>query len=515
MLVDSNKESLCINQIVEEKEKVVNIEGDVIIPDVKPDILSPVNTSGNVCIYKKEILDGKIRIDGSININVIYLPENQEERSGIRGLTTSLDFTEIIDSEKARVGMNSKESLQIQDIECKVLNGRKINIKVCLKITTTLYSNENISIIREVNNMEHLQKLSNNTQINSLIGEGSTKIYAKDTINIDNVDNLVEILKTDIQIINKDMKISYNKVLAKADLEVRMLYLTEDDRIGRAKGIIPIMGFIDIPNISDENICDLNYYIKNIIVKPNSIEEHSVYVEAQIGIDCFAYETKEIDIIEDLYSPFENVVLTKKTIRAMTEKEKIKDVCLINEQVQIPEIVNNRLYDVEIMPKITKQTELNNQIVYEGEIGLNFIYEGESELSLNTRKEKIEFNFKVSINDSKMSRNIQTEIEIKESDFIVQNGNIDCKLQLEFNIDVVNNTNIDIIDTINIEEDKEVKNYSMVIYFVKKGDTLWKIAKRFRSTVEDIVNVNNIENPNVIMEGMQLFIPKYINKKPA
>ena len=217
MLVDSNKESLCINQIVEEKEKIVNIEGDMIIPDVKPDILSPVNTSGNVCIYKKEILDGKIRIDGSININIIYLPENQDDKMGIRGLTTSLDFTEIIDSEKARIGMNSKENIQIQEIECKVLNGRKINLKVCLKIETIVYSNDNISIIKELKNMEHLQKLSNNTKIYTLIGEGNTKIFAKDTINIDNVDNLVEILKTDIQIKNKDIKISYNKVLAKAD----------------------------------------------------------------------------------------------------------------------------------------------------------------------------------------------------------------------------------------------------------------------------------------------------------
>ena len=43
--------------------------------------------------------------------------------------------------------MNSKEDIQIQDIECKVLNGRKINLKVCLKIKTVVYSNENISII--------------------------------------------------------------------------------------------------------------------------------------------------------------------------------------------------------------------------------------------------------------------------------------------------------------------------------------------------------------------------------
>ena len=48
----------------------------------------------------------------------------------------------------------------------------------------------------------------------------------------------------------------------------------------------------------------------------------------------------------------------------------------------------------------------------------------------------------------------------------------------------------------------------MVIYFVKPGDTLWKIAKRYRSTVEDIARVNNIENPDRISVGQQLFIPK-------
>jgi len=33
----------------------------------------------------------------------------------------------------------------------------------------------------------------------------------------------------------------------------------------------------------------------------------------------------------------------------------------------------------------------------------------------------------------------------------------------------------------------------MTIYFVKPGDSLWKIAKKFRTTVENIAGVNGIE----------------------
>ena len=45
-----------------------------------------------------------------------------------------------------------------------------------------------------------------------------------------------------------------------------------------------------------------------------------------------------------------------------------------------------------------------------------------------------------------------------------------------------------------------------VIYMVQKGDSLWKIAKKYRTTVADIVAVNEIENPELIYPGQKLLI---------
>ena len=100
MVVDTKKENLCINQVIGKNQVTVNVEGDIIIPDIKPDILSAINTNGNVCVYKKDILDGKVRLDGSIDIYVMYMPDG--ENSSVRGLNTSLDFTEVIDIDEAR-----------------------------------------------------------------------------------------------------------------------------------------------------------------------------------------------------------------------------------------------------------------------------------------------------------------------------------------------------------------------------------------------------------------------------
>ena len=226
----------------------------------------------------------------------------------------------IIDIGNCVSGMTASETIRIKRFETKVLNGRKINVKAILEVETRVYSNDNVEIVSNLNNTHDVQVLNNTRIINSLVGEGSTRVYAKDTISIDIADDLAEIMKTDIRILDKDIKLSYNKVLAKADAEISIMYLTEDNRIKNIVTRIPIMGFIDIENINDNNICDVNYSLKNLIIKPNNNDNHSVYVEAEIEIMCFAYENRNINLPTcSLTSSIEVVPSTVKVVSSITE----------------------------------------------------------------------------------------------------------------------------------------------------------------------------------------------------
>ena len=137
MEVNVTKQNITVNKLVSSKKEIVTIEGDMIVPDVKPDILNTIDTVGNVCTYKKEVLDGRVRLDGSVNLNVIYLADSETDIT--RGLTNSLDFTQIIDVDGCRSGMELRNNITIKEIECKVLNGRKINTKVVLEIDIYIY----------------------------------------------------------------------------------------------------------------------------------------------------------------------------------------------------------------------------------------------------------------------------------------------------------------------------------------------------------------------------------------
>lgn len=50
-----------------------------------------------------------------------------------------------------------------------------------------------------------------------------------------------------------------------------------------------------------------------------------------------------------------------------------------------------------------------------------------------------------------------------------------------------------------------------IVYTVRRGDNLWNISRKYGTTVQEIAQLNNISNPNLIFPGQRLKIPKASN----
>ena len=118
--MDFETEKIFFNQIVTQKRESFTAEDNIIIPDIKPDILGTINSSGNVYIYRKEIVNGKLKIDGGIQIDIIYLADN--EQNSVRALHTVLDFSKSIDIDNIDESNNLLCKIKIKSIEPKILN---------------------------------------------------------------------------------------------------------------------------------------------------------------------------------------------------------------------------------------------------------------------------------------------------------------------------------------------------------------------------------------------------------
>ena len=506
-MIEAQRENLSINKLIAEKREIIFAEGDMIVPDSKPDILNTICTSGVVSIYKKEAQDEKIRLDGAINTYIMYLPDGTDDT--VRGLNTSIDFSENINVQDCKEGMNVVANVNVKSIEARVINGRKIGIKATVEVNLKVYLNEEVEIINDIQNENDVQILKQDLRVNSLIGQGTTKINAKDNIKIDAMDNLAEILKVQICLEDRDIKVSYNKVLTKSEASIKIMYLTEDNRINMASYKIPIVGFIDISNVSEENLCDVNYEIKNIIIKPNSQEEHSVYVEIEVEVMCYVYEEKQINLIQDMYSPTQKLNIEKKQILTMNDKNNVTNIKQIREKINLKDIDDLSLVDVDVIPAILNESKINTKILYEAELNLKFIFQN-SRTQIITKEAKIPFDYTIDNLEGGESLNTNSNIEIKSKDFIIQDdGDINCNIDAQTEISMYRIANINMIDNIEEGGEREEQDYSIVIYIVKKGDTLWEIAKEFGSTVDGIARVNGIENRDLIIPGQKLYIPKF------
>lgn len=507
MAIKLDKGSLAINQVITAKRWQESVQGDCIVPDVKPDILEIVGTSGTLNIYKREVMDGKVRIDGCVQIYVMYIGEDDGSRC-VRSINHTLDFSQVFNIDEATCDMSESGEIVLQGIDCKIINERKISIRANIDFEVKLLANSNIEYVNNID-IKDVQKLENTIAVNQVLTTGFTKTITKETVNIDGSDNLAEILKVNTDICNKSIKVSYNKILTKADIRLKIMYLTDDNRIRVINSKFPIMGFIDMPDIKEDSNCDYDFEIKNMVIKPNNSQEHSIYVEIEVGINATAYERREINVIQDLYSPSTALGFEQREVRVMQNKQSFNGSLNIN-QKELLEIGDEKVYDVDavIIPNEIKVN--NNEVYVGGNVSVTFIHSANSMTSMQTRNVEVPFETRLKCLGIDNNSTVEVSSSITTEDFnIMPGGEVNINLNVDFTVNSANDMNIHLISNVNELESNDNFDYNMVIYRAQNGDTLWNIAKEFRSTMQSIMETNDLKDEN-IMPGTKLFIEKYM-----
>lgn len=232
-------------------------------------------------------------------------------------------------------------------------------------------------------------------------------------------------------------------------------------------------------------------------------------MEIEVEMFCRVFGNKEISIIQDMYSPSRNLKFDQNKVSTMVNMKNTRDTINIREKIKLDTDGDyTKICDVTCMPVINETNIVKDNVRYAGDLNLRFILLNSDETNTTAQDISIPFTFNQEIDGIDKESKIDLEISKVYQEFTKENNDVTVKIDLEANTNSYNVENIGVIDNIEEVEGEDENPYSMVIYFVKPGDTLWKIAKKYRSTVADIARVNNIENPDRLSVGMQLFIPK-------
>ena len=103
---------------------------------------------------------------------------------------------------------------------------------------------------------------------------------------------------------------------------------------------------------------------------------------------------------------------------------------------------------------------------------------------------------------------IELDIKVKEIEYrSIDSTQLQIKVLVSVDVTVKEERSVEGITEINIEVITENKRPSVIVYYVKPNDTLWDIAKKYRSTVDDLKEYNDLKD-NIIYPNQQLIIPK-------
>lgn len=491
------KQLVKINRKVLSKEKEINLNLDFIVPDVKPDIVAIVDTNASTYIYNEELGNGKIRLDGNVDSKVLYLSEAGETRS----LSVMLDFSEVIEDSQISSNLRYYSSVELLSIETKIVNERKVNVSARAKIYVSFYEAREIELISSLDDFENLEKKEENYKIKNLIGANKAKASIKENLECDIMDSVLDILKTEVKIGRPENKVSYNKVLSKADCEVKIVYQTEDMSIKVITGNYPIMSFIDLENVDENHVLETNINLRNkqIFLAQNQTNKISINLEFETSLE--AYEIKEISVIDDIYSLNKTIEFSKKEFEAELFSETSENSLTVTEDVLLEDI--SKIVDAMSSVRIVSKERVGGYVNYNIEVNLKIMYELDSRNGLAVKNTT--FSTMTKIEEGECDN---TEFSISSEDYHLNNDRVSCNINLRSVLRKNSFKTISVLDNIVEKEDDEKSDYSMVIYFVKPKDTIWNIAKSFKVSMQSIIDTNNLENPDRINIGDRLYIVK-------
>ena len=135
----------------------------------------------------------------------------------------------------------------------------------------------------------------------------------------------------------------------------------------------------------------------------------------------------------------------------------------------------------------------------EGEIILGLYYETIDKIGLNYKEIKIPF----------IEKNKKGNLfEFDNVSYNIINENVNLVIKISYLSLKEDNKEVECVEDIKIKENKDNNDFSMIVYSVKRNDTLWKIAKEFKVTIENLKQINNIDQDEKIILGDKLYILK-------
>ena len=514
------REKIFLDQSVGKETTQVLLEGDIIVPDVKPDMSLLLQTEPKVIIERVEVSSDRVNFIGQLSISVLYIAKTPEKPVHTMTLTAPLDDFINMDGVSKDHWVTAKADLL--NIDYKMLNDRKLNYRAIVNITVSAERSDVHEMVVHIHDVSENQLLKKQLQVNRTVENKSDRFTVKDQVSLpSNKPNIREVLQSSCAIVNKDVRINAGKVSLTGELLLTTLYRGDNEEkiIEFVEHEIPFDSHIDVNDALEDMFADFDLQVLDEYVQVSADsdgEDRQLDIEITIGCTVKIYASEELQILEDAY-------LINKTLNFAKAKLKYpRLVCRNRNQAPVKEVVQLaagspdmlQIFRVKGTPRLDEVKIADDKAIVEGAIDTDILYVAESDdTPLYSFKTVIPYRQVIEIKGASSEMHVNVDVSIDHSSFNLLSGaETEIRFQISFNAQVVEEQEVHVINHIDFEDmDMGLLDSmaSMTVYIVQPGDTLWTIAKRYNTPIDELMTINELDG-HLIYPGQKLLILKKV-----
>jgi len=516
LAIEYRRDLLRLDQVVAQGSAQALVEGEIFVPETKAPIARILDINAEAVISSQEVIQDKVMTEGIIRYDILYIPE---EDSVIDSLDAEIGFTQYLELPGAKPKMASRLKLYVEHVDYELASARKVSVKSVLDLSGQVSQVVEMEAVTEFSG-EEVEVLRDSIRVTSIAGTGHSQTMVREDLELaDSMPTIQKIIRKNANVRINEKKAADNKVVVHGDVDLKLLYLCqdEDEPVQYISHSIPFSHVVEIQGAYQGMECWADATVTEFYADPREDingEKRIIDTELILAIDAQIFEAQEGEIITDAYSPRIAMEVKKRKIKVKQFVGESQGHTMVKESVTFPDGVPRarKILYVEARPIITDNALEKGKAAVEGILACQVVYQtNEPDVPVASFQQEIPFRHTMEIDGVQPDMDCESEATAEDINYaLLAQDEVELKIPVLCRVSVSQIIEKDVIISAEETEETKGKEPGIYIYYVKPDDTLWSIAKKYNTTISNILKYNTMEN-ETLAPGTRLLIFKKLD----
>ena len=500
-------------------ETVIPFEETLLVPDTMPDMESVMFAECSVSTSRPQgsRCGRDDSISGTVTVYTVYRPSGSGD-APVDVIKSAIPF------KSGKFGDTGDATCFIPTVTvhrctAEMMNERKFTVRGELLLTCTEITETDLPVLSDPRD-EDLVTLHRTITASSLEFETNDRTEISQEINIREGSPVPSrVLSTMIRIVENHRQVTSGRLVINGTIHTKILYTGDADGETTLCELSGKTDFTQFTAVDDRCSRDLlTVYFNSDDLTMSIAGDDRFLLEGRVHTFIQGYETREIPVICDAYHKERDIVFDRRSLPISDLTDSLSGEISSREIVELESTSRrpSKLLYGSCSPASLTATPENGRIVIEGSVHAGILALDENDQPFMIRSDiplRGSLEMPVPPRNSDGSDDIlplTADMFADIRDFWFDEIN---NRQLEINVTVAMNVHVscrrDFVYLENFaftESDPDRRHISMALYITEHGDTLWDVARRYKTDTGTIADINGLDTGKPLVPGMKLLI---------